>query len=892
MTVPGAAGPPERLARTRDIGPFTLTARLGVGRRTTAYIGQRDGATDLIVVRELHQHVEPDIFQAELMNAKGLLVGAPAEPMSRVGMAALATAPLIIGESLATVLEHVVSSESPINHDLALAITMGIARQLALLSNQVHGDLVPHHVIIGFDGSIRLIDPAGDAYRERAQAPGRMGYRSPEHVRSQPLGPQSDVFLLGVLLFEMTTAHRLFDETTQHDADARIMDGQVPRPRDLVGDGYPIEMQLVLRKLLRPAPSGRFADSQAARDALRLVATTRTEISPEHIGAWLRARFHQRHMVWRDIVGEIAGEPVREEPTVAIKRPPSRAKTKITAKGAPPPHRSLALDDPAMENVKKQIEALEVEARALVAARDRADTMRLKQELRDLEELAVAPRAPPSSIPDSPTQKQPIPLPRDETARDKEVTLDEGLEHLLQRDTEPIKKRAPRRPMELLPDLPTEITRKLDRPDTIQDPIPIAEEEDERAGELALAASPPLERRHPEFGGGDETEPESDPERPTERPDLDLDLTLQPLPPPSPVKPISTRDLSADLFLDQERRRDSSLERAFSEVLTADLLDPGPELPGDDTIQDQDAESVLGSEMLGHLMASVVHEEQHETPPPIRPSQARIDTMIVRERDLRPPVPEPPLADDVEPMLPIPPLDDAPPDDAPFEGDVPYDRGMPPPAGAPTPPAVKVGDAIVEDGSMGDLVIPISDAELARSRRRRLTFAAVALLVLLAAAGAFVSFGGEEPAAVVEPSPPARVMNAPPPSTPDDLIERVEVLDAGAPEDAAPVEVADPPDPPPPPPARPPAPPPARPPPPPPPPPEEEKVTRVRVRALPEEAIIIVDDSYEIANGDVVEVGDKPVRVVARVPGWEDDEEIIEPGRTKDVLLFLRKADK
>ena len=68
-------------------------------------------------------------------------------------------------------------------------------------------------------------------------------------------------------------------------------------------------------------------------------------------------------------------------------------------------------------------------------------------------------------------------------------------------------------------------------------------------------------------------------------------------------------------------------------------------------------------------------------------------------------------------------------------------------------------------------------------------------------------------------------------------------------------------------------------------------MTKVRVRALPEEAVILVDGNYEIANGDVVEVQDKPVKVVARATGWEEKSEIIEPGRTKDVLLLLKKAD-
>ena len=53
----------------------------------------------------------------------------------------------------------------------------------------------------------------------------------------------------------------------------------------------------------------------------------------------------------------------------------------------------------------------------------------------------------------------------------------------------------------------------------------------------------------------------------------------------------------------------------------------------------------------------------------------------------------------------------------------------------------------------------------------------------------------------------------------------------------------------------------------------------------------MVDDDFEIDNGGVVEVHDKPVRVVARANGWEEKSETVEPGRTKDVLLLLKKSE-
>lgn len=66
-------------------------------------------------------------------------------------------------------------------------------------------------------------------------------------------------------------------------------------------------------------------------------------------------------------------------------------------------------------------------------------------------------------------------------------------------------------------------------------------------------------------------------------------------------------------------------------------------------------------------------------------------------------------------------------------------------------------------------------------------------------------------------------------------------------------------------------------------------VTQVRVRALPEEAVIVVNGEYELENGGLIEVGEEAIKIVAKAPGWEDKKVTIEPGRTKDVLLLLRK---
>lgn len=1003
MSVPGATGPPEPLASPRQIGPFTLTAQIGAGRRTTAYIAEREDHEGLFVVRELRDHVDPEIFQAELMNARGLVVGEPASPLTRAGPASLAAAPLLIGESLATILNDAVAGSAPLNHDVALSVAMGIARQLdALGSGCVHGDLVPHHVIIGYDGQVHLIDPAGDAYRERAQAADRAGYRSPEHVRCDPLCPQSDVYVLGVLLFEMTTAHRLFGEPTAHDNDTRIVEGHLPRPRDIVGDGYPIELQLVLRKLLRPAAAGRFANGVAARDALRLVATTRREIGPRQVGSWLEARYPDRFATWQRLVGAAAMRP-----------PPDRAATAVSQPRG------------GLDGVKMQIEALDAEAREIVQKRNTADRARLAEEIRAQRSRQQQAEVP--SIPDEPTQQTRLPPPDQQTVeqpladlmRERHATPtdtrpDEPPSKGLDELTEPLPRKHPkkRRPLRTIPDVPTEIIKKAaPRPDTIQD-APAGRLEAENSDQVtnldeieliqrsldalpSIDPLPPLAQEPsptpdemsfdplglPTLPGDagplpDEGLGASEPPSLEVIDDADIEVSqdlpeLEDQPPATEGTPAP--DLSADLVLGPPT---SDVGQSPID-LAADLLDPGEELAGEDTIQDQDAEAMLDDAILQQVKAHVLDEPKPwEEPPPFeepiplterkpersadtlvvrrpeaRPNQADISTHVVRERIEPSDLPLEDLQLSAPPSLGGPP--DPRPTPASLEAPAPA-VPHPPPAPAPkTPPrqdtdllpiAPQVEEPIPshEDSSMGDLVIPVADDELARSRRSRwVAVSFIAGIPLLAlAGGAVVLLGQEEQAVVALPSPvetgPAHaragadkqdLLEAAPPVTPPDA--GVDAPDAAAvpppppvarkrrpppPPPVAPPPLERPPEPPPPKADPPPEPPPVKAPPKPPPPDEVPPepppveappepppvetpppeapvpgVTQVRVRALPEEAVIVVNGEYELENGGLIEVGEEAIKIVAKAPGWEDKKVTIEPGRTKDVLLLLRK---
>lgn len=78
----------------------------------------------------------------------------------------------------------------------------------------VHSDVTPSNVMCGYDGQVKLLDfGVARLAEDEAQAGlfvGKPAYLSPEHVGEGTVGPQSDVFQLGIVTWEMLTGHRLF----------------------------------------------------------------------------------------------------------------------------------------------------------------------------------------------------------------------------------------------------------------------------------------------------------------------------------------------------------------------------------------------------------------------------------------------------------------------------------------------------------------------------------------------------------------------------------------------------------------------------------------------------------------------------------------------------------
>ncbi|MEZ4359606.1 MAG: protein kinase [Kofleriaceae bacterium] len=252
-------------------GKYYLTEKLAAGGMAELYLGKLvgpGGFEKLLVIKQIHSRLSGqrhfvDLFVAEAKILVGLVHGniVPVYELGVIGETYFIAMEYIDGPTLFRLTEELRRHGEVMAPQLAAHVAAKVLEGLDYAHRKgegiIHRDLSGRNVMLSRDGEVKIVDfgiavtlgTDGDALGE--QPAGSFPYMSPEQVRREPLTGQSDLFSVGILLWEMLTGERLFVRADAEETLRAVTDAEIPRPSAL-NAAVPARLQdAVMRALER-----------------------------------------------------------------------------------------------------------------------------------------------------------------------------------------------------------------------------------------------------------------------------------------------------------------------------------------------------------------------------------------------------------------------------------------------------------------------------------------------------------------------------------------------------------------------------------------------------------------------------------------------------------------
>ncbi|MBA3502126.1 MAG: serine/threonine protein kinase [Deltaproteobacteria bacterium] len=136
----------------------------------------------------------------------------------------------------------------------------------------IHRDVSPQNVLLGYEGAVKVSDfglakalsASGNARTDTPR--GKASYMSPEQANGDPLDPRSDLWAVGVMLWEMLANRSLFDGTPR-ECIAQVLFKEIPRP-SAIRSRVPADLEAITMRLLTRELDQRYPTAEAVIDDL------------------------------------------------------------------------------------------------------------------------------------------------------------------------------------------------------------------------------------------------------------------------------------------------------------------------------------------------------------------------------------------------------------------------------------------------------------------------------------------------------------------------------------------------------------------------------------------------------------------------------------------------
>ena len=327
------------------VGPYRVVAELARGGMAAVFLAVRaDGSGEVVAIKQIHPHLAHDPeFVAMLMDEARIasmirhpnVIEIRDYQLGEVGAQNFIAMEYAEGETLSLIIRDAIARGIKLDYAMSASIGADIAGGLHAAHELrgpdgapleiVHRDVSPQNVILTYDGKVKLTDfgiakAVGRLQRTQpGEIKGKLAYMAPEQAYGRPVDRRSDLYSLGVVLYELALGRRLFGGKTDAETIRNIIQHVVPPPRS-VDPAFPAAYEEVLLALLTADPTQRFQSAGALERALRSLATSLDHGDIEaRRGEFLRSlepdRFRQKRSI---VTTEAARARVATRPAAAI----------------------------------------------------------------------------------------------------------------------------------------------------------------------------------------------------------------------------------------------------------------------------------------------------------------------------------------------------------------------------------------------------------------------------------------------------------------------------------------------------------------------------------------------------------------------------------------------
>ena len=275
----------------KSFGPYEVVAHLDTGGMAEVYLARHHVDDNLAVVKLILEHYRGHKELLQMFRQEGRIMtlldhpnvvkvhgtGDDESGLPYIVMEYLA------GDHLGVLLRASCKHRQPMTPSLIARIGIQVANGLAYVHEAadrkgkpldlVHRDVSPQNIFLCYDGRVKLLD-FGVAHTSRRGVStdsgllkGKLNYMSPEQIQGKKFDGRSDIFSLGIVMWQLITQKSLFHSEIEYNIMKMITEETIPTTRDERPD-VPKALDAIVMRCLERAPQDRFQTAGELRKAL------------------------------------------------------------------------------------------------------------------------------------------------------------------------------------------------------------------------------------------------------------------------------------------------------------------------------------------------------------------------------------------------------------------------------------------------------------------------------------------------------------------------------------------------------------------------------------------------------------------------------------------------